>query len=160
MFDQRTTEAARGKWRGILITLGLPETCLHNKHGPCPLCGGKDRFRWDNDGGRGTYICNSCGAGNGMTFAMKFTGKTFSEIAAEIDIILGSVKPDAPGKPARKDDDNRRALISVWSASKPVQSGDLADRYLASRNLDELVYPQTLLLQRTFVMEKAGSDLA
>ena len=145
MFDQRTKEAARGKWRGILMTLGLPETCLHNKHGPCPLCGGKDRFRWDNDGGRGTYICNSCGAGDGMTLAMKFTGKSFAEIAAEIDLILGKVKPDAPGKPSSTDDDNRRALISVWNASKPVQPGDLVDRYLASRNLDELVYPKTLL---------------
>lgn len=145
MFNERTTQAAKGKWRGILITLGLPEACLQNKHGPCPLCGGKDRFRWDNIEGRGTYICNNCGAGDGMTLAMKFTRKSFSDIATEIDLVLGNVKPDAPGKPARTDDDNRRALISVRSVSKPVQPGDLADRYLTSRNLNELVYPQTLL---------------
>ena len=144
MFHQRTKDAARGQWRGILITFGLPEACLHNKHGPCPLCGGKDRFRWDNNEARGTYICNSCGAGDGMTLAMKFTGKPFAEIAAEIDSILGNIKVDVPGRQPMAAGDNRKALSALWNASKPVQPGDLVDRYLASRNLDELVYPKTL----------------
>ena len=144
MFYQSTTQAAKGKWRGILMALGVPETFLRNQHSPCPLCGGKDRFRWDNKEGRGSYICNSCGAGDGMKLAMKFTGRSFAETAAKIDLILGNVKPDAPGKSERSDDDNRRALNGVWRTSKPVQPGDLVDRYLANRNLDELVYPQAL----------------
>ena len=60
-----TSQAAKGKWKGILLTLGIPAEVLVPKHGPCPLCGGKDRFRWDNKEGQGTYICNSCGAVTG-----------------------------------------------------------------------------------------------
>ena len=30
------------------------------------MCGGKDRFRFDNQNGRGTYICNQCGSGDGL----------------------------------------------------------------------------------------------
>lgn len=143
-FHQRTAEASKGKWRGILLTLGLPEQCLRGKHGPCPLCGGTDRFRWDNKDGRGTYICNSCGAGDGMKLACEFTGRSFPEVAAEIDTMLGNVKPDAPGKPAMTDDDRVRLLREAWAASKPIEPGDLAHRYLETRGVEELIYPKAL----------------
>jgi hypothetical protein len=37
-----TVERARGRWKAILPVLGI-ET-RPNKHGPCPLCGGVDRY--------------------------------------------------------------------------------------------------------------------
>jgi putative DNA primase/helicase len=144
MFHIKTTQAAKGKWRGVLMSLGMPDTFLRDKHGPCPLCGGTDRFRWDNKEGSGSYICNNCGAGDGMKLATEYFGKPFHEMAAQIDGILGNVKPDAPGKPAMSDDDIRRAIVGVWKASKPVQPGDLVHAYLASRHLDELIYPPAL----------------
>lgn len=149
MFHAKTVEAAKGKWRGILMALGMPETFLCNKHGPCPLCGGTDRFRWDNKDGRGTYICNQCGAGDGMALATGFTGKPFAEVAAQIDNILGNFKPDASAKPPRSNNDFRNARRGVYLQSKPVQPGDLADRYFATRNLDELVYPEALRFAET-----------
>lgn len=44
-----------GQWRVVLNNYGceLPSTAL--KHGPCPVCGGKDRFRFDDKNGRGTW---------------------------------------------------------------------------------------------------------
>ena len=63
---------ANGRWYEILTSLGVSAHYLQDKHGPCPLCGGKDRFRWDDLEGRGTYICNQCGAGTGVTLVMKF----------------------------------------------------------------------------------------
>src|ERR1700758_1335926 len=42
-------------WPAVLAQLGIPETALRNKHGPCPACGGKDRYRFDNKRGRGDY---------------------------------------------------------------------------------------------------------
>lgn len=53
-------------WPAILAQLGVPASVLAGKHGPCPGCGGKDRFRFDNKYGRGDYICNQCGNGNGF----------------------------------------------------------------------------------------------
>lgn len=142
---EKTETAAKGKWKGILLTLGVPETYLKDRHGPCPLCGGKDRFRWDNLDGRGTYICNSCGAGNGMRLAIEFTGQPFNVIAPRIDAILGNLKADAPIQRRVMTDDERKDLLRATAASTdPVKPGDLADTYLATRCLDHPVYPAAL----------------
>lgn len=144
MFHQPTAQAAKGKWRGIMMALGMPESFLQNKGGPCPLCGGTDRFRWDNKGGEGTYICNQCGSGKGMKLAENYTGIPFPEIATKIDGILGNIKPDAPSKPTMTDNDIRQAILGVWKSSKSVEPGDLVHRYLATRHLEELIYPKAL----------------
>ncbi len=36
--------ASQHHWSNILSSLAIPIPHL-NKHGPCPVCGGKDRFR-------------------------------------------------------------------------------------------------------------------
>lgn len=144
MFHERTAHAAKGKWRGILISLGLPERALQNKHGPCPLCGGVDRFRWDNIEGKGTYFCSQCGAGDGLKLAIEHTGQLFPQVAAQIDAILGNVKPDAPSKTGMSDNEKRQALRLAWSESRPVVPGDLAHRYLTTRGVEELIYPKAL----------------
>jgi putative DNA primase/helicase len=66
-------------WPQILVQLGIPEASLRNKHGPCPACGGKDRFRFDNKRDRGTYICGQCGAGDGFGLLERVYGWTFAE---------------------------------------------------------------------------------
>lgn len=140
----KTEHAAKGKWKGILRELGLPEVALSGKHTSCPLCGGVDRFRWDNKEGRGTYFCGQCGAGNGFDLAMKYTDKSFGEVASEIDRIVGNVKADAPARPPMTDEQRVRALRSVWADSRPVVKGDLVDKYLSSRGIGEVVYPKAL----------------
>src|SRR5207253_2133290 len=52
-------------WPQVLVQLGIPETALRNRHGPCPACGGTDRFRFDNKHSRGDWFCNHCGGSNG-----------------------------------------------------------------------------------------------
>ncbi len=91
-----TREIARGRWPSILIALGVESRFLRNVHGPCPLCGGKDRFRFDDKDGSGSWYCNDCGAGDGMRLALEWTGKEFKEVAAEIDRLAGNV-PTGPG---------------------------------------------------------------
>ncbi len=50
---------ARVSWPAVLEQLGIPKMALRNKHGPCPACGGRDRFRFDHEKrGRGSYICS------------------------------------------------------------------------------------------------------
>jgi putative DNA primase/helicase len=144
MFHEKTAHAAKGKWRGILLHLGLPPAALRDKHGPCPLCGGEDRFRFDDRDRRGTYICNQCGAGDGMKLAQEFTRQPFSEVAARIDTILGNVKPDAPPRAPMTDDERVQALRRAWGESRPVTPGDLVDTYLNSRGVGEVIYPKAL----------------
>lgn len=144
-YHRSTNEAATGHWRGILLELGVPADVLRDKHGPCPFCGGTDRFRFDNKLGRGTWICSHCGAGDGMQFAERFLDQPFREAAARIDKIIGneSLPVDRP-KPEITEEDRKERLRGLWRASQPVQTGDLADTYLKSRGLDELVYPAAL----------------
>lgn len=143
MFHERTTTAARGKWRGILMTLGMPSSYLKNRHGPCPLCGGNDRFRFDDKEGAGTWICNVCGAGGGMDLAMKFTGRGFRDLAPEIDNMLGNLKPEAP-RQEMTEEKRRDILRRTYLETKPVEAGDLVHVYLATRGLEELIYPPSL----------------
>jgi putative DNA primase/helicase len=50
-----TVDRARGRWREILPQLGIDPRFLSNKQGPCPMCGGKTRFRFDDRDGSGSY---------------------------------------------------------------------------------------------------------
>jgi len=90
-----TADRARWRWYEILSYFGIPEQALRmKKHGPCPLCGGKDRYRWTDKDDNGCYFCNGCGAGNGFSLLMKFKNWDFKTAAREVDLLLnkGSLK--------------------------------------------------------------------
>ncbi|EPZ16173.1 hypothetical protein M622_03065 [Thauera terpenica 58Eu] len=125
---------AQGRWRSILTVLGMDERALSGKHGPCPMCGGRDRFRFDDKDGRGTYFCSGCGAGDGVQLAMGITGLSFRDVAAEVERIAGKIKPTAT-RTERTDDDKLHALRRAFKESRPIQREDEAYRYLAGRGL-------------------------
>lgn len=127
-------EQARGKWRGILAQLGVPAEALTGKHGPCPKCGGTDRFRWDNKQGRGTWICSVCGAGDGFALLGNLYGWDFKRAAQEVDLVIGSVRPERP-KPEMSEDRSREMKRQVWAATRPMRRGDVAESYLRGRGL-------------------------
>ena len=81
MLHEPLKDRALGKWQGILPALGVPSKALSNRHGPCPMCGGKDRFRFDDKGGRGTWICSKCGAGDGIELVKRIQNVEFKEAA-------------------------------------------------------------------------------
>lgn len=145
MHHEKTINAAQGKWKGVLQQLGLDAGYLTGKHGPCPICkDGVDRFRFDNKDQRGTWICSTCGAGNGIDLVIKVWGYEFKDACDRIDRIVGNVKDDPAPRSAMTPDEVRNALVNVWQNSKPVTPGDLVHRYLASRHVDELIYPPAL----------------
>lgn len=129
-----TREAAQGRWTDILNSLGIEERYLRNKSGPCPLCGGKDRYRYDNKEGKGTYYCNVCGPGDGMQLAIEYTGLPFREVAKQIDSLVGNARED---KPVQKNvvSINQR-LHKISAELFQVQAGDPVDLYLKSRGLE------------------------
>ncbi len=130
--DVRT--AAAGRWRSILSTLGMDERTLNGRHCACPMCGGTNRFRFDDREQRGTYICSGCGAGDGVKLVMGITGQSFKDAARQIERLAGAVQPTA-SKPERSDEDKLAALRRVWLASTPIQRGDEAEQYLLGRGL-------------------------
>ena len=88
-FVSRVMEAARGGWPSTLETLGIrtPKT-----KAPCPACGGKDRFRFDDNfkhKGDGVYICSQCVAGDGLNLVQSVMKTDALEAAKEVAGIIG-----------------------------------------------------------------------
>lgn len=126
-------EAAHGRWRSILPALGIDAIHLTGKHGPCPLCkGGKDRWRFDDKDGAGTFYCSQCGAGDGVKLVMMALGLDFRAAAIRIEELAGAA-PFQPSKPQRTDEQRRDAMNGLWRRSRPIQPGDPAAHYLATR---------------------------
>ena len=101
---QDINEAAKGQWPSILGALaGLSQQQLTDKHQPCPLCGGTDRYRFDDQDGNGSWFCNKCGgktqsggAGSGMDLLMRKMNWDFKRAASEVERHLGISKPRPP----------------------------------------------------------------
>lgn len=89
-----TVKQACGHWPRILPALGVK--VIKNRHQSCPVCGGSDRFRFDDKEGRGTWFCNQCGAGDGLKLVEKVFGVTASEAAVRVDAVTGNLPPVAP----------------------------------------------------------------
>lgn len=142
-FHERTADAARGRWRGILMQLGVPESLLTGRQGPCPVCGGNTRFRFDDKDGRGTSYCNTCGSRDGFQLAEALMGQSFSDVASRIDVIVGNLKPDAI-RHEISEDDRVRMLRETYLGSRPIAPGDLAHTYLASRGVEDMISPKAL----------------
>ncbi|WP_085166031.1 primase-helicase zinc-binding domain-containing protein [Gilliamella bombi] len=76
------TAQAVDKWDYIFQSLGIEVG--NGKHCPCPVCGGKDRFRFDNQNGRGTYICNQCGSGDGLELIKNYCQCDAKEASSKV----------------------------------------------------------------------------
>lgn len=100
----QVTAAARGRWPVVLSALGI-NIPGNGNHGPCPHCGGKDRFRFDNKNERGTWFCNNCGHGDGLDLIKKVMSCDAVEAASRISKACSfdaCSSSDAP-LPARKE---------------------------------------------------------
>ena len=113
------TDAAAGRWRDILGAIGgLSDKQLSDTHQPCPLCGGKDRYRFDDLDGTGSWFCNKCGGkhhsgggGSGMDLLMRLKNWDFKQAADAVERHLGIKASDVT---VPKDDAPTRGAISIW----------------------------------------------
>lgn len=132
----KIADRAVGHWRSILQAYGLNDRTLSNKHGPCPVCGGKDRFRFDDKDGKGTFFCNHCGPGDGFDLLMALKGCDFYEAAQFVESVIGR---DAEPRPAQSDGKDKSPTEKVsdvrklWREAKRIVPGDPAHTYLTER---------------------------
>lgn len=83
---REVTAAASGRWPTVLAGLAISVPDSPRKHAACPACGGRDRFRFD-DNGRGSHFCNGCGAGDGLDLIAKVNhcdATTAAQLAADV----------------------------------------------------------------------------
>jgi putative DNA primase/helicase len=137
-------DRARGRWRGILSAVGLEAKYLANKHGPCPLCGGgKDRYRWDDKNGTGSFFCSQCGAGTGVDLVMKFKQLNFLEAKRLIEGVIGEAPVVAP-KAGKSEDQQRDQMAALWGRARALDGLDVASRYLGGRGIKPEAFPASL----------------
>ena len=136
--NRKVSEIATGRWPAILMHFGIEERFLKNKHGECPICGGKDRYRFDDKLGRGSWICNQCGAGDGFALLERFKGWTFKEAAFQVEQVAGSVQSVA----IKQESDEAKKMAAVkriWNETETVSKGDPVWLYLNRRVGLELI---------------------
>ena len=69
--------------------------------GPCPGCGGNDRFViWPEKGPHGEYMCRKCGcAGDGPQYLIDFEGLSFPEACRRLGMEIAPKAPATPTAP-------------------------------------------------------------
>lgn len=135
-------EQCQHRWDDILQSFGVDQEVLNGRHQACPLCGGKDRFRYTNYQGNGNVICNQCMPSDegvdGFAFVMKLTGMDFKSLADEIRKIIGNTN----ARPAQNTDlsKSRARLKAAWAEASPLTPKCPTHLYLHNRGLAGLDY--------------------
>lgn len=144
-YVEEVKRRAHGRWPEVLAALGIPAEALVNRHRPCPMCGGSDRFRFDDKHGNGEYYCNGCGAGDGFTLLEKCLGWDFAEAARRVGEAVGLPGPPVARRRELAPRSRLRALLQrIWDEARPVEPGDEVARYLFNRGLELPAFPRVL----------------
>lgn len=143
-------DLAHGYWPEILIRAGVDPAFFTGKQGPCPFCGGNDRYIFQNKNG-GRYLCRNCTQAkykNGFDFLMRHMGYTEFRQAADYVRDYFGITPEAANetrvvlRPARVAEQVDRQIDvvaatckmqKVWDESKAVTLDDPVYRYLKHR---------------------------
>lgn len=139
-------QRAQNRWREILPALGADAQLLTNRGTACPVCGGKDRFRFDDKDGKGTWFCNQShssesenangSAGNGFALIMDMKHCDFPEAARLVETIIGTesspVAVSAPHNEPNPAEDHAQ-VVALWRGGKPIAADNPAGQYLRRR---------------------------
>jgi putative DNA primase/helicase len=128
---RRVQDDAIGRWHTILPALGISDSYLKNRQGPCPMCAGTDRFRFDNKEGLGTWYCNQCGGGDGIKLVSLALHISYVEAAREIAKHISGPPPPKRKEPSQSQ--RLRAMRETWAGSRHITAADPAGRYLMQR---------------------------
>jgi predicted P-loop ATPase len=143
-------QLANDRWFRILTQLGgIDGDFLQDKHGPCPLCGGEDRFRWDDKGGDGGGYCNQCGgkqkaggAISGFDLLMRSRGWDFKEAASQVREFLGGTIAASIKKTGKPPKDARTPMKPPVDVEPPPLGKAVAQWCYTDLNGDPLYYIQ------------------
>jgi len=143
---------ARIAWPAVLEQLGIDKHFLRlKKAGPCPACGGRDRYVFDDRHGRGDFYCRGCGAGDGFQLLQRVHGWSFRDALNRVAAIAGLAGPRAasteiarPAPTHRPAQPTRRVREILDHACEPGDAADVVP-YLLSRHLWPL--PSTCTLR-------------
>jgi len=125
-----------GKWPSILTHFGIDVG--NGRHQACPMCGGKDRFRFDNKDGTGTWICNQCGAGDGIGLLERVWQTTFSAVCQKLAPVVGTLPESAMQVEKAISPKILRGMLEKAKRIHTNKTG-AGYKYLVSRGLSEAI---------------------
>ena len=136
---------AHGRWNEILAAVGVEEKILRHRNGPCPLCGGTDRFQYTDKFGEGNYHCRQCGPGGGFKLLQAVKGVEFNAALRDVERCLGLLPETAAARSPQSPGQQMQKLVQrIWDEARPVTAGDEVARYLGARCLTLPDYPSVL----------------
>ncbi|RZF13782.1 TOPRIM and DUF927 domain-containing protein [Serratia marcescens] len=162
---------AAGSWSTLLPSCGVT-TPQRGKHGPCPICGGTDRFHFIDDHGGGEWHCRQCDTpnhGDGLDLLARASGVTVTAAAEQVAGMLGldmqargssETLPRPPERAsvstdkAQSSNDDKKPISdrvkALLEKSQPGESRYLTDKGIIRANLPilpdgSLVLPLRLL---------------
>jgi len=136
-----------------LVAQYLPGSVLTDRFwrglpGPCPICGGNDRFTYGNKhkaDKRGDWVCRKCNAGSpkagdGIELVCSYTRMSYFELQCKLNgepvqpiaPLPSRPAPSAANKPLSSAAKKRR-IEKQWNSAAALSPGDHAMRYLAAR---------------------------
>ena len=134
-----TKERANGKWYDILSHY-IDAKLLDGKHHGCPICGnGRDKFRYDDKGGNGSFFCNTCGAGSGIHLLSQHQDCSHAEAWKLVDKVVGS----AAVAPKKDHTDQLQRVKNILETCNAGDDNDFVIEYMRSRSLTDV--PESLL---------------
>ncbi|WKM73474.1 primase-helicase zinc-binding domain-containing protein [Klebsiella oxytoca] len=161
---REVTHAAADRWPAVLAGLHIDVPDSPRKHAPCPACGGADRFRFD-DNGRGSFICNQCGAGDGLDLIKRVNNCDTTEAAQLAADVLGidyrAAETDQKAASQRReqmdterqrheqerqqraavDEEQRRATFARLYAEKSQSATQSESEYVIAKGLNGFPFP-------------------
>ncbi|EFP3678719.1 DUF927 domain-containing protein [Salmonella enterica] len=138
---------ANGHWQTILERLAIP---VNRSEGPCPACGGKTRYRFDDMDGRGTYFCSHCGAGTGLDLVMKVSQCSAYDAAEKVAEVMALPVPEP--QPARE---KPQINISGKVAALLAKSVSGQSAYLTAKGIQ---FPMSLLSDGSLLVTLANGN--
>ncbi|MDU1026863.1 MAG: primase-helicase zinc-binding domain-containing protein, partial [Leclercia adecarboxylata] len=158
---RQVSDAAAGRWPDVFSLMGIDVPASPRAQVACPACGGKDRFRFDDDG-RGAHFCNNCGAGDGLALVKKVNSCDVTRAAQLVADALGmnvqDIRNTTSQGDARQQNDQaeRRAALAQQQAQEQAaraarfssklagltaQAQPAESAYLAGKGLPGFTYP-------------------
>ncbi len=97
--------------------------------GPCPFCGGRDRFNVKTTDGGDLWVCRQCGDGkyhDVIDFLMRRDGRTFTEVVGNSAATRPTATPSAP-RPAPAPPELAQPPADDWQVPAIVAAAECAD---------------------------------
>ena len=117
-------------WEPVWASLGV-QVPPSGRHGPCPYCGGKDRFRTiPAERDRGGWICGGCGtSGDGIDLVARVHGVALVEAVG--------MAADVVGIRASDDNESYKAAIQMKAAQQAERDAAQSEAHARAAALAE-----------------------